>query len=305
MEPRAPLVSIITATYNRGNVLCYTIAGVRRSRFTDWEMIVVGDACTDDTEERVASFNDSRIRFFNLEKNFGDQGGPNNEGLRHARGRYVAYLSHDDLWSPDHLQTALTGIEESGADLVFTLGIAVSAGNSNQLLGAVPSDCYQPIITIPASLWMARRELLVEIGPWKHPRECYVSPSQDLLLRAWRAGKKIRRIPKPTVIAIQAGSRPGVYARREFEEDRAYFERMRDEADFWEKELLNIALHRSISSEDLLTGAHFRRGIINLLKRIGVKFGIAPVELVGYLLYRRKGGFINSWRRRIGLSKLD
>jgi len=304
MEPSAPLVSIITATYNRSNVLCYTIAGVMRSKFTDWEMIVVGDACTDDTEERVASFNDARIRFFNLETNFGDQGGPNNEGFRHAGGRYIAYLSHDDLWSPDHLHTALKGLEESGADLVFTLGIAVSAGGLNQLIGAVPDNCYEPMITVPASLWVAKRELLEEIGPWKHPRECYVSPSQDLLLRAWRAGKKIRLLPRPTVIAIHSGARSGAYARRDFEENRSYFERMQNEADFWEKELLNVALHLSVSSEGLLIRPHFRRGIINVIKKIGLKFGITPVEMVSYLLYRRKGGFINSWRQKIGLSKL-
>ena len=304
MEATVPLVSIITATYNRGNVLCYTIASVMESRFTEWELIVVGDACTDDTGERVASFNEPRIRFFNLEKNFGDQGGPNNEGLRHARGRYIAYLSHDDLWSPDHLQIALKGLEESGADLVFTLGIAVSAGGPNRLLGAVPNNCYEPNIGVPASLWMAKRELLEEIGPWKHPRECYMSPSQDLLLRAWRAGKKIRLVPRATVIAVQSGSRPGVYARRDFEENRSYFERMRNEADFWEKEVLNAALNLAITSGKLAIWPHFRRGIINAIKKIGLKLGFAPVEIVYRLLYRRKGGFINSWRRKIGLSKL-
>jgi glycosyltransferase involved in cell wall biosynthesis len=78
MTSNNPLVSIITATYNRSNILPYTIASVLRSTFEDWELLVVGDACTDDTEQVVSAFNDPRIRFFNLAQNVGEQSGPNN-----------------------------------------------------------------------------------------------------------------------------------------------------------------------------------------------------------------------------------
>src|SRR5262249_28181342 len=121
MTSRSPLVSIITATYNRSNVLQYTIASVLRATFADWELLVVGDACTDDTEEVVSAFHDPRIRFFNLAQNVGEQSGPNNAGCQYARGSYIAYLNHDDLWLPGHLATALTGLEATEADLVFTL----------------------------------------------------------------------------------------------------------------------------------------------------------------------------------------
>ena len=59
----APKVSIITATYNCSHILRYAINSVLNSGFRDWELIVVGDHCTDDTQECVASFNDDRIRF--------------------------------------------------------------------------------------------------------------------------------------------------------------------------------------------------------------------------------------------------
>ena len=66
---------------------------------------MVGDACTDDSEEVVRSFADPRVRWENLEENSGSQSGPNNRGLALARGELIAYQGHDDVWHPYHLAT--------------------------------------------------------------------------------------------------------------------------------------------------------------------------------------------------------
>ena len=124
---KEPRVSIVTATYNRAEVLRLTIESVRRSRLTDWEMIIVGDACTDDSEAMVASFGDQRIRFVNLPVNAGEQSVPNNAGVALAHAPFVAFLNHDDLWIPEHLDLALAHLESEQADLVSTLTIALDA----------------------------------------------------------------------------------------------------------------------------------------------------------------------------------
>ena len=62
-----PTVSVIMATYNRSNIIGYAIGSLLRSSFADWELIVVGDACTDDTESVVSSFADPRIRFIKVD----------------------------------------------------------------------------------------------------------------------------------------------------------------------------------------------------------------------------------------------
>lgn len=134
-----PLVSVITATYNRSHVLRYAIASLIRSGFSGWEQIVIGDACTDDTGEVVAAFNDPRICFINLSENTGEQSGPNNEGCRLARGRYIAFLNHDDLWFPGHLQTLIEWIERENADLVYARGISVLSEGDRRLLGVSPN----------------------------------------------------------------------------------------------------------------------------------------------------------------------
>ncbi len=112
---------MIIATYNRSDVLALAIESVLQQSLRDWEMWVIGDACTDDTEDVVKSFDDPRMSFENLPVNVGEQSGPNNAGAQRARGRYVAYLNHDDLWTPDHLEAAAGELDVSGADLVFSL----------------------------------------------------------------------------------------------------------------------------------------------------------------------------------------
>jgi len=304
MELGVPLVSVIIATYNRSESLFYAISSVLHSAFTNWELLVVGDACTDDTEAVVRSFEDPRIRFFNLEKNFGDQGGPNNEGFRRAKGRYIAYLSHDDLWMPNHLETALNSIEVEKADFVTTLGISVKKDGQNIIFGTLTRGRFVLDIWIPASLWLLKREVLEEIGPWKHPRECFVAPSQDVLLRAWKAGKRICTIPKVSVIAFHASFRPGIYKTRESDEIKLYFERMQHEPDFLEKELLKVVCHQTLKDSELEIWVHLRRSIFNIMKRSAIKIGITPMELAYFLHYRKKGKFINRWRKKAGLPEL-
>src|SRR5690242_87460 len=102
-----PLVSVIIATYNRSQPLGHAVQSVLDSTFTDWELIVIGDSCTDDTAQCMAAYTDARIRFVNLPDRCGDQSGPNNHGVAISRGRYLAFLNHDDYYLPDHLATCV------------------------------------------------------------------------------------------------------------------------------------------------------------------------------------------------------
>src|SRR5687767_6439904 len=122
-----PRISVITATYNRPEVLRFAIESVRRQTLSNWEHIIVGDACSDETEALVRSIDDPRVRFVNRSRNFGEQSGPNNDGLRLATGELVAYLNHDDLWFPDHLASLAAERDAVDADLVFAPPVGVDA----------------------------------------------------------------------------------------------------------------------------------------------------------------------------------
>jgi len=304
-QERKPAVSIIMAAYNRSNVLKYAVASVVRSTFADWELLVIGDACTDDTAEVVASFNDARIRFVNLEKNIGEQSGPNNEGFRLAKGRYIAYLNQDDLWFPDHLEKSLRNIRETNADWVFSLGITSVNGTKCFLQGVCPDGVYDPLYRcgVSASLWLVKREILQELGGWRFYRKIRIVPSQDLLIRAWRSGKRICVTPSVTAIIIQSGSRVHAYAKRDFKENARYYERMCSEPGFRETEMLNAAFQREADTmrRRLSFRYVFRDLVAVFCARIGLVFGILPLELLFLLRYPNKGKFIDFLRKQRGL----
>lgn len=304
MNESLPVVSIITATYNRSNVLAYAIRSVLWSTFPDWELLVVGDACTDDTEEVVASFDDPRIRFMNLERNIGEQSGPNNEGFRHARGRYIAYLNHDDLWLPDHLEATVGGIEETGADLVFSLVDSIYEPGAKHLLGVTPTGRYEPYMYAPPSSWLLRRELIEEMGPWKFYRECYNVPSQEWLFRAWKARKDMRLIPRITLVTIRSGSRIGSYAKREVHENKYYYERMLQEPDFREQELTENVLRYVSRYSGIEVVRWFRRGVYNLFQKLCILVGIHPLSVIFFFRNPRRGAEIDRQRRIRGLEDL-
>lgn len=303
MSEAHPAVSVIIATYNRSNALAYAIRSVLLSTFTDWELLVVGDACTDDTEEVVASFRDERIRFFNLEENTGGQSGPNNEGFRRARGTYLAYLNHDDLWLPDHLEAALGGIEESGADMVFTLLCAVGPAGEKELMCLAPEGRYAPQVDVPPSCWLARREFLKEMGPWRPHWQSYNVPSQELLFRAWKARKEMRLVPRMTVLHIPSSRRRGAYARREVEENRHYFERISREPDFRETVLAECHARQAARCSGLNVVGRLGRAVRRAYLRLLIAAGVHPLSVTCFLASPLKGGLIERRRRLHGLTK--
>ncbi len=300
MNEHSPVVSIITATFNRSNVLRHAIDSLRRNAFVDWEQIVVGDACTDDTAEMVDSFNDPRIRFVNLPENCGEQSGPNNAGFALARGLFIAYLNHDDLWLPDHLGGLAKHIDDTQADLVFSLGIAIIRDGFNRLIGESPDGAYAPHLFYPASSWLARRELIAQF-PWRSHRALYNAPSQDVLYRAWRAGKRLVSLPRVSMIAIQSGNRPGSYANRECEEHAIHARRMNDEPDYLAHELLSVARGEMRKQADLRLRPPLRNFIRNIVYRSSMAMRIPPNAVACFARYKRRGRVIPHLREVRGL----
>lgn len=294
-----PLVSIVTATYNRSRVLRCAIASARRSTVEDYEHLVIGDACTDDSGEVVASFGDPRLSFHNLELNVGEQSGPNNEGCRLARGKYIAFLNHDDLWFEDHLAACLEHIEATGADLVSGLGLALRPQGGFEIMGAIPGGRYTPYFWLPASLWLFRRELVEEVGPWRYFKDCRLVPSQDWVVRAWSRGKLLMSVPRLTVIAIQSGSRPGSYAMPESPEHDACLARMQSDPRWREKELTAVALALYAENRSTRVWPHLKRALGRAAFRLAFALGFAPVKLIaaGW----PKGSQIDALRRIRGL----
>ena len=141
-----PLVTVIMPTYNRAGLLRErSLKSVLNQSYTNLEVLVVGDACTDDSAEAVASFRDPRVRFVNLEgrPDYLSKGGwyclairPMNRGLELATGDFITGLDDDDEYMPDRIKILVEMAQKYSADFLFhSFRYEVSPGNWS-LLGS-------------------------------------------------------------------------------------------------------------------------------------------------------------------------
>jgi hypothetical protein len=130
-ENRHPLVSVPIATFNAGELLVdRAIASVRAQTYDRWEIVVVGDGCTDDTESRMEQLGDPRVRFVNLpfrtvypddphERWQVSGAAPWNHAVELSQGEWIAPLDDDDELLPNHMETLLDLALERRAEYVY------------------------------------------------------------------------------------------------------------------------------------------------------------------------------------------
>ena len=101
------LVSIITPNYNSEKFIEETIASVQAQNYSYWEMLITDDGSTDNSFEIINKIceKDSRIKLFSI-KNAGPAVARNNS-IKHAKGKYLAFLDSDDLWMADFLSISI------------------------------------------------------------------------------------------------------------------------------------------------------------------------------------------------------
>lgn len=119
IEREAGLVSIIMPSYNTASFIEETIQSVLNQTYTKWELIIVDDCSTDNTDEVLENIKDSRIRYFKNDKNSG-AAVSRNKALREARGQWIAYLDSDDLWMPEKLEKQIHFMENNGYAFSYT-----------------------------------------------------------------------------------------------------------------------------------------------------------------------------------------
>ena len=120
------LVSIIMPSYNTGKYIAESINSVIAQTYTNWELIIVDDASTDNTDEimnRVilsgAKDPDPRIHYLKNAQNSG-AAVSRNRALREAHGKWIAFLDSDDLWTPDKLEKQIAFMEKNRYAFSYT-----------------------------------------------------------------------------------------------------------------------------------------------------------------------------------------
>ena len=138
-----PGISVIVPVYQAEKFLKDCVESVVRQSYSDWELLLIDDGCTDRSPAicDACAAEDSRVRVFHKAKNAGVSEA-RNTGLREARGQYIAFLDVDDRYEADCLETLWNLCQQSGADSAACahLNLYVGGGSSTELV--LPNGVY-------------------------------------------------------------------------------------------------------------------------------------------------------------------
>lgn len=112
MDPANLSISIIMPCYNRSNFLREGIDSILRQTYRNFELLIIDDGSTDETDRIIESYTDDRINLIRLPRNKGISFA-RNTGLSLARGEYVAVMDSDDIAHPKRLETQLNYLNKN------------------------------------------------------------------------------------------------------------------------------------------------------------------------------------------------
>jgi glycosyltransferase involved in cell wall biosynthesis len=322
-----PKVSVVIAAYNSSSRLKCAVTSILHQSFADLEVVIVGDSCTDDTEEMLLGIGDFRIRWENLPHNWGEQSVPSNRAIDLAQGSFIFFLNQDDLWMPSHVEDCLSLFGDPSLDVVWSPYVVLPPGcipGETRAKGAglrgisFDHPKFDPFTFIPASCTAWRTEPLRRIGGWRTAAEVVVSPSQDLLWRANRGGLSVRGKAKPTVLVLWSGSRPGSYLPNyRAHDNESWLDALESAPKAVEREIEMVPKTSGVRGRgkwtdrvvNLLKKAHWLVKFVRLLRKprfwVVELFGFHPLTLDVWARNRSAGGFINSVRQRNSLDRRD
>lgn len=125
------LVSIIVPSYNCSKFIGDCIESVQRQTYTNWELLITDDCSKDNTVDVIKAYSDKddRVKLFVLKENGGAAVARNNS-ITEAKGRYIAFLDSDDMWTPEKLEKQLEFMRQKDCALSFTSSLLCDEENN-------------------------------------------------------------------------------------------------------------------------------------------------------------------------------
>ena len=202
-----PAVTVIIPTFNRAHFIGRAIQSVLNQTYHDFELIIVDDGSTDETEEIVQGFNDSRVSFIRHSRNSG-AAAARNTGIKAARGKYIAFQDSDVEWLPQKLERQMEVFELDGRNrlgLVLCDIIAVSSKGERILKPRMHKLNYEDLLYpaahgVGTEAFLLKRDLtapelhfderLPALQDWellfRISRVCYFGYVAEPLVRSYR-----------------------------------------------------------------------------------------------------------------------
>ena len=116
------LISIIVPLYNKDQYIKRCLLSILNQTYNDFEIIIINDGSTDNSEQIVRELNNKKIRFYTT--NNKGVSHARNFGIREAKGEYVCFVDADDYVSPNYLSTMIYNMDKN-VDLIITNKIDV------------------------------------------------------------------------------------------------------------------------------------------------------------------------------------
>lgn len=125
-----PRFTIIVPTHNHRNLLAFSLKSIQAQTIQDFSVEIIGDGADRETAKIAKRFvkKDPRFHFYDFPKSLRTGEEYRDELLKRVQSKYICYLSDDDLWFPDHLETLLQIFKN--ADFVYTFPLMINKDNS-------------------------------------------------------------------------------------------------------------------------------------------------------------------------------
>lgn len=170
----SPMVSVIIPTYNRKLKVGKAIESAINQSYPFKQIIVVDDGSTDDTSELIKKYPEVQY----ILQEHGGQGKARNNGLRNAKGKYIASLDSDDVWNRNFLEKAVEALEAHQLDFVFA-NWSQDVGNGKWIDPFESYNFFKPFLENRNEFWNVLND--------NELRSLYIngcpSPSSSLVMR--------------------------------------------------------------------------------------------------------------------------
>jgi len=218
------MVTIIIPTYNRSELLMSrAIDSVLSQTYKNWECVVVGDGCTDNTNNMIEKLSNPKVHYFDIERfmpehDYDDDkvwfiGGshPRNFALKNkVRGEFIAILDDDDIWYPDHLMVNVNAIQSFNVEFISSAYKTITKGGSEKIHRGVPANRYfyrnkkakrrNPIIGAHSTFFYKSylKFMLYNKSSWR--KKSNRVNDTDLVYRMYKAGVIMGFIKRPMIV---------------------------------------------------------------------------------------------------------
>jgi glycosyltransferase involved in cell wall biosynthesis len=201
MTASAHVVSVVIPTYNQADLLHKALESVVNQTFLNWEAIVIDNFSQDNTHKTVEQFNDQRIRYVQF-SNQGVIAASRNQGIRLAKGDYIAFLDSDDLWYPTKIALCLDSMNHGADAVCHGLWIRREGIQGSKLIPKLGMhNCYQTLLYhgntgIATSAVVIKKRCLDRFGVFSEDPDMVTAEDYELWLRLAKNNIKWDCIPE-------------------------------------------------------------------------------------------------------------